>query len=656
MCGLCGILNLTLEPALYRERIDAMSARLVHRGPDSHGKFEVPHVALAIRRLSIIDLATGDQPLSNETGDVTLVFNGEIYNYRELRRELLRRGHRFQTQSDGEVIAHLYEDRGPDFVRELNGMFAIALWDERAKRLVLARDRAGEKPLYYWHRGETLVFGSEIKALFEYPGISRELDPEAVTRYFLYGYFPAPESVFAEIRKLPAAHRMVVEGGEIAIQPYWRLQDHLRPPGLPPLAAKEERGIVRELRRRLRDAAISRLVSDVPLGVFLSGGVDSSTLVAIMSELTPGNVETFSVAFPEESFNEESYADRVARRFRTRHHVLRADESSLREALDILTNHLDEPLADPAVLPTFLLSRFARARIKVALSGEGSDELFGGYPTYLGARAAEYYLRLPRFLRRQVTERLAPWLPVSSSAVPLGMFLRRFVANVERDPAERHAVWFGMFSPDQLDQLFTPEWLTLAGARTALDADQSSLDAVPLVSGPPSHLAFAPLARAREGARFEDTLAEILYLDFRLYLEDNLLVKIDRASMACSLELRTPYLDHRLVEFAAGLPAALKVRRFRLKYLLKKAVEPWLPHGIVHRQKRGFSVPIAQWMRGKLRPLVDATLADDRLKREGIFNAAFVRRLLEEHWSGHADHRKALWALLCFRWWRESRG
>ncbi|HEV2176892.1 MAG TPA: asparagine synthase (glutamine-hydrolyzing) [Terriglobia bacterium] len=630
MCGICGIVNLALDPAAHRERIDAMSARLVHRGPDSAGKFELPHLAFAIRRLSIIDLETGDQPLSNETGEVTLVFNGEIYNYRELRQGLIERGHRFKTHADGEVMAHLYEERGPDFVRDLNGMFAVALWDSRARRLVLARDRAGEKPLYYWHRGATLVFASEVKALLEYPEISRALDPEAVAQYFFYGYFPSPRSVYAAIRKLPAAHCMIAEGGGIKIEPYWELQDYLRPPGLPPVSRREEESLVAELRRRVRDAALSRLVSDVPLGVFLSGGVDSSTLVALMSELTPGNVETFSVAFPQKTFNEESYASLVARHFRTRHHVLTADEAALGEGFRTLTDQLDEPVADPAVVPTFLLSRFARREIKVALSGEGSDELFGGYPTYLGAQLAKYYLQLPGVLRRQLFDRLRRLLPVSSSAVPKGLFLRRFLTHAERDPAERHLVWFGMFSPEELDQLFEPSW---PGPQ------------------PPSSVVFSPLARVLEGAQFDDTLAEMLYLDFRTYLEDNLLVKVDRASMACSLEMRTPFLDHRLVEFAAGLPASLRVRGFKLKYLLKRAVEPWLPREIVYRQKRGFSVPIAEWMRTGLRPLVDETLAKDKLERDGLFNAGFVRRLLEAHWSGRADNRKTLWTLLCFQLW-----
>jgi asparagine synthase (glutamine-hydrolysing) len=630
MCGICGIFNTRLEPLAHGDRIDRISARLRHRGPDSEGKFELPHVALAIRRLSIIDLQTGNQPLQNETGEITLVFNGEIYNYLELRAGLVERGHRFATHSDGEVIVHLYEEQGPDCLAELNGMFAIALWDGRAKRLLLARDRAGEKPLYYWRGGHTLVFASEIKSLFEYPGISRTLDPSALTYYFSYGYFPGPRSVFAEIKKLPAAHRMLVEGGNTRIDAYWRPQDYLRSPEQAPLTRRQEGECVEELATRLRQAAESRLVSDVPLGVFLSGGIDSSTIVAIMSELTPGNVNTFSVNFPDKTFNEEAYSTLVAKRFRTQHHILTADQAGMQQALLTLADHLDEPVADPAVIPTYMISRFAREHIKVALSGEGSDELFGGYPTYLGARLADYYLRLPGVLRRQVFDRLARLLPVSSSAVPIGLFLRRFLSHAEKSPAERHQIWFGMFAPAELDQLFSPAW---TGPQ------------------PPSREIFLPVSRVLEGVRCDGTLSQMLYLDFRLYLEDNLLVKIDRASMACSLELRTPFLDHRLIEFAEGLPGSLKVRHFQLKYVLKKAVERWLPPEIVYRQKRGFSVPIAGWMRNELRPRVDEALSEGKLQRQGLFNVAFVRRLLREHWGGKADHRKTLWTLFCFQLW-----
>jgi asparagine synthase (glutamine-hydrolysing) len=635
MCGICGIFNLQLQPLAHGERIDPMAARIFHRGPDSGGKFRLPHIALAIRRLSIIDLATGDQPLTNETGDITLVFNGEIYNYRELCQGLRERGHHFKTHSDGEAIIHLYEEQGPGCVRELNGMFALALWDDRAQRLLLARDRAGEKPLYYWRDDDTLVFASEIKSLLEYPGISREMDRTALVHYFFYGHFPSPRSVYADIKKLPAAHRMVVEGGNIRIDAYWRPQEFLRSPEQPPVTAREERSLVEELTVRLRQAAESRLVSDVPLGVFLSGGVDSSTIVAIMSELSPGNINSFSVNFPEKTFNEEPYSTLVARRFRTQHHVLNSDKPGMYQALATLVDHLDEPIADPAVIPTYMISRFAREHIKVALSGEGSDELFGGYPTHIGARLADYYLKLPRVVRRQFFGRLQRFLPVSSGAVPLGLFLRRFLSHAEQPPAERHHIWFGMFNPAELDQLFSPDW---AGPH------------------PASSKIFSPLAWVLEGARFDETVSEMLYLDFRLYLEDNLLVKVDRASMACSLEMRTPFLDHRLIEFAEGLPGKLKVRRFQLKYILKKAVERWLPREIVYRQKRGFSVPIASWMRNELRPLVDETLAEEKLRRQGMFNAAFVRRLLDEHWSGKADHRKNLWALFAFQLWYDRWG
>jgi len=404
----------------------------------------------------------------------------------------------------------------------------------------------------------------------------------------------------------------------------------LRPPGRPRVSRIEENALLKELRTRVREAALSRLVSDVPLGVFLSGGVDSSTLVALMSELTPGNVNTFSVAFPEKAFNEESYARLVARRFNTRHHVLVADKAQLREGLEILADHLDEPLADAAVIPTFLISRFARKHIKVALSGEGSDELFGGYPMYIGARLAEYYLRLPRFLRRQLFARLQPFFPLSSSAVPMGLFLRRFLAHVDKEPALRHQIWFGMFAPDELNRLFSPQFDCCAK---------------------PGQQILAPLDRVREGAVFEDAIAEVTYLDFRLYLEDDLLVKIDRASMACSLELRTPYLDHRLIEFAASLPTQLKVPTVQLKHLLKKAVSMWLPREIVYRQKRGFSVPVAEWMRGELRSWLDETLGEEKLKRNGLFSVSFVRRLLEEHWARQADHRRLLWPLFCFELW-----
>jgi asparagine synthase (glutamine-hydrolysing) len=632
MCGICGILNLRLDPDPDTRHIGAMSSRLIHRGPDSYGTFELPFLALAIRRLSIIDLETGDQPLQNETGSVTLVFNGEIYNYRELRAKLADRGHEFRTHSDGEVIAHLYEDLGLDFVNELNGMFAIALWDQKNARLALARDRAGEKPLFYWRQGPSFVFASEIKALLEYPKVSRAIDPEAVLQYLAHGYFPAPGSVFEQIRKLPAGHRMAVEKGSVHIEPYWDVRNFQRQPVSPSPNRAAVSAMVQNLRCHLREAAVSRLGSDVPLGVFLSGGVDSTTLVALMSELSPGNVDTFSVAFSHASFNEEPYAEFVARHFHTRHHALPVGDQDLVQGLRFLAGYLDEPLADPAIIPTHLLSRFARQHIKVGLSGEGSDELFGGYPTYLGARLADYYVRLPAWIRRQVFGRLQEHLPVSPGAVPLGLFLRRFFQSTDMNPAKRHMIWFGMLSPDELAQAVSPE---LHGG-------------IPAQNGPESIW-----REAITGAKFEDTLAELLYLDFHFYLQDNLLVKVDRASMANSLELRTPFLDQRLIEFAASIPTKLKVRHFQLKYIFKQAVRPWLPRRIVRRQKRGFSVPVAALLRGTLNPIVDEAFAEERLRAHGFFNSQWIWKRIQEHRDGTADHRKCLWPLLCFQLWHE---
>lgn len=632
MCGICGIMNVALEPERRLSAIEAMSARLEHRGPDSHGVFKRPHLALAIRRLSIIDLETGDQPVANEAGDVTLVFNGEIYNYRELRRELDARGHRFKTRSDGEVIAHLYEERGDDFLQALNGMFAIALWDDRRQRLVLARDRAGEKPLFYAQVGETLVFASELKALLEYPGVGRELDLASLKQYFFYGYVPGPRSIWKGIQKLPPGARMTVEAGKIRIERYWQLKTFLRRPGQPGIAKSEETGVIVEIRNRLREAVASRLVSDVPLGAFLSGGLDSSTLVALMSDLAPGRVRTFSVSFTEKSFDEEPFATLAARRFHTQHEILRVDHRLLREGFDALAPSLDEPLADPAAIPTFLLSRFARQDIKVALSGEGSDEIFGGYPTYLGGQAARHYLRLPAFLRQLILSGARAILPASSGAVPAGAFLDRFLCHAGKEPALRHLTWFGVLPPEELSQLFL--------------YDSRFPDLEEVLSRPFREMLFDVV--------FDDDVAQGLYLDFLLYLPDDLLVKIDRASMAVSLELRAPFLDHRLVEFATGLPAGLKVRRMQLKSLLKRAVAPWLPKEIVGRQKRGFSVPIARWLRSELRPLMNDLLSESRLRNEGLFNPAYVRKMISEHLSGRRDHRKPLWALVCFEVWRNE--
>jgi asparagine synthase (glutamine-hydrolysing) len=630
MSGICGIHNLFLNPLNSPDLIDRMSEQLKHRGPDNHGKIERPHLAIAVRQLSVPGPNAGNQPFSNENGEITLVADGQIYNHRDLRKALQGRGHQMKTQSAGEVIVHLYEEKGIDFVRELDGMFAIALWDDRTSRLVLARDRAGEKPLYYWMNEETVLFGSEIKSLLQSPLISRRLDPDAVAQYFFYGYVPTPLSIFADIRKLPAAHRMIVEGRTARIECYWKLQDSMRTQTRVSTEQKQEEEVCAQLRTRFREATASRIVSDAPMGVFLNADIKSSVACAAASELLPGKIKCFSVLWPGEPSEEIEFTASVAGILNVQHHVVRADYRSLRDALLTLADHLDEPLADPAIIQTYLLSHFAREHVDVALTSEGGDELFGSHPAYTAARMSEYYLKIPKVVRRPVWDQIQRLLSLSVIDGPKGITLSRFLNYAEDEPAVRHYAWFGMISPDELDRLFAPEWLT---------------------QHPPIRSIFNPLSRVLEGTRFDDALAELLYLDFRMLLEDGHLTKADRASMACSLETRAPFLDCRLVEYAASLPTHLKLRGLKREYILKKVAEMWLPRKMIYSRKQAFPAPNAGWIRDELKPLVAETLDHGKLNRQGIFNSTVIHQMLQEHWDGQADHRKALWTLFSFQLW-----
>jgi len=630
MSGICGIHNLFLNPLDSPELIDRMSERLKHRGPDNYSKIERPHLAIAVRQLRVPGPNAGNQPFSNENGEITLVADGQIYNHRDLRKSLLDRGHQLKTQSAGEVIAHLYEEKGVDFTRALDGMFAIALWDDRTGRLVLARDRAGEKPLYYWMNEETLVFGSEVKSVLESPLINRRLDPDAVAQYFFYGYVPTPLSIFADIRKLPAAHCMVVEGRKVRIECYWKLQDFIGTPTRASTGQKQEKEACEHLRSILREATASRVDLDAPTGVFLNADIKSSVTCATASELFPGKIKCFSVLWPRGPSEESELPKFVAGHSGAQHHVVNVDYRSLRDALLTLADHLDEPLADPAVIQTYLLSRFAREQVDVALTSEGGDELFGGRSAYTAARMAEYYLRIPKVVRRPVWEQIQRFLSLYVIDGPTRIALSRFLNYAEDEAAVRHYAWFGMIAPDDLDRLFAPEWLR---------------------QHPPIRSIFQPLSRVLEGTRFNDTLAEVLYLDFRMLLEDGHLVKADRASMVCSLETRAPFLDHRLVEYVAGLPTHLKVKGLKREYILKKAAEKWLPHKLIYSQKQAFPVPVSRWIRDELKLHVDNALEDGKLNRQGLFNTQFIRQMLQEHSDGQIDHGKALWTLFCFQLW-----
>jgi asparagine synthase (glutamine-hydrolysing) len=608
MCGICGIAaGAEVDPA----RLEAMSATLVHRGPDSDGALVDGSIGLAARRLSIIDLDTGDQPLANEDGSVTVVQNGELYNFRELRRELEERGHRFRSRGDTEVLAHLYEEYGDAFAERLRGMFAVAIWDARRRRLVLARDRFGIKPLYYRESGGELLFASELRALPR-----GEVDPDALEAFLAFNSIPAPLSIFRGTWKLPPGHLLIWEGGRI------RLARFARPAPVPATDVRDEdeAELVEELRARLRDSVRAHLVSDVPVGVLLSGGIDSSLLTALAAEESAEPLRTFSIGFEERSFDELDDARLVAERYGTHHRelTLRPDAALL---LPALADVFDEPFADSSALPTYLVSELAARDVKVALSGEGGDELFGGYYTYTADLLAPRLGPLARLARP-----LVELLPSSSRRASLDYRAKRFVRAAHLPPLERHHGWKEIFS---------------AAARAELTG---------------RHENGAPVELLRE--RFAETdgaelLARLQDVDLGLYLVDDLLVKTDRASMAHSLEARVPFLDPVVTNLALALPTRHKVRGFRKKVLLRKAAEPLLPRRIAQGSKRGFSIPAAAWLRGELEPLARDTLSADTLHRQGFFEPTVVRRFIDEHVAGREDWSRQLWGLLAFTLWFE---
>ena len=609
MCGICGIAssNGPADP----ERLARMSATLVHRGPDADGSITDGPVGLAARRLAIIDLETGDQPIANEDGTVHVVQNGELYNYRELRADLERAGHAFRTHSDTEVLVHLYEQHGLGFARRLRGMFAVAVWDSARRRLVLARDRYGIKPLYYRASQAGLEFASELRALPR-----GEVDLEALEAFLAFNSIPAPLTIFRETRKLPPGHLLVWEDGEVRLERFARPG----PAAAEQLREDDEAELIEELRARLRDSVRAHLIADVPVGVLLSGGVDSSALAALAAESSSEPVRTFSIGFEERSFDELGDARLVAQRYGTQHRelVLRPDAALL---LPALAEAFDEPFADSSALPTYLVSQLAAQDVKVALSGEGGDELFGGYYTYAADLLALRVGGLAR-LARPLVERL----PTSSGRASFDYKAKRFARAAHLPPLERHHGWKEVFSPD---------------ARTELTGRRSDFDPVDLLRE-----RFAETEGAELLARLQD-------VDFGLYLVDDLLVKTDRASMAHSLEARVPYLDPAVTNLAFALPRRQRVRGLRKKVLLRKAVAPLLPEQIVRGKKRGFSIPAAAWLRGELEPFARDTLSSDTLRRQGYFRPEAVQRLIDRHVAGKEDLSRQLWGLLAFTLWHE---
>lgn len=610
MCGIYGMVTFGEAPPDAAVVVERMGQRLRHRGPDDRAVLASPHAMVGTERLRITDLLPrAAQPFTTPDGAVWLACNGAIYNAAALRARYPR--YPYRSRCDIEPILPLYLDRGPAGIAQLDGMFAVAIWDAQRARLLLARDRAGEKPLFYARLGDAVWFASEVQALLEHPAIPRDLDSAALDDYLTFGYVPEPRTMFSAISKVEAGTVVSFDAQEHGAMRYWV-------PELLPIEPTSPERAEQRLAEHLELAVRRQLVADVPVGVFTSGGVDSSLLATLAARArAPQELHTFTAGFSQADFDESHYANALAERLGTRHLTVRVAEHDLREALDLITHRVAEPIADPAILPTCLLARAARARVGVVLSGEGADELFGGYPTYLGHRAAPAYAALPSAARRAVRG-IVNALPTSAGRVPLEFLLKRFVADAERETLERHVAWFGTgLDPGAwAEQPHGPSWL-------------------PVVRGDP------------------DPLRQVMLFDYLTYLRDGLLPKVDRATMLFSLEARSPYLDRDLTTFALGLPTPLKLRGLTTKWLLKRVARRWLPRRVVHRRKRGLSVPVAAWINDGLRTEVDRLLDADRLHAQGVLRGERVRQLLSQHRSGRANHARALWPLVVYERWRE---
>ncbi len=620
MCGIAGFadsfpLSSGFDAVGAGALVRRMCAAIRHRGPDDEGVLVEPGVALGMRRLSIIDVATGHQPIHSEDSRVWVVFNGEIYNFRELRRELEAAGHVFYTATDTEVIVHAYEEWGRGALVRLRGMFALAIWDRESRRVLVARDRLGIKPLYYAVAGGRLYFGSEIKSLLEAPEIPRDLSAEALDHYLSFLYAPRDASFFRAVSKLPPGHSLTWQDGRAVVEPYWEL------PVAERFEGSDEEAVDR-LHAVLRDAVRSHLVSDVPLGAFLSGGVDSSLVVALMAEATGAPVKTFSIGFGEPRYDELAFARRVADRFATDHHeeVVTADAVGV---LDRLVTHFDEPFGDASAIPTWYVSQLAAKHVTVVLSGDGGDELFGGYDRYLpDPRVAAIDRRAP------AVRPLAGWI---SAVLPSGARGKRFLGHLARSQRGRYLDAIGFFGADDKRALLSGDLRRQLGAE---DPEQQ-------------------LARRFDRFELLPWPSQMMRFDLETYLPEDILTKVDRMSMAHSIESRVPLLDNAVVEFAASLPPALKIRGGRRKHVLKEVAARFLPLELIDRRKQGFAVPLDLWLRGDLRELAADTLLSSRCLQRGYFQPAGVRRLVHEHLSGRRDHALRLWQLVVLERWHQ---
>ena len=625
MCGICGKMNLDIDrPPVTRSALREMCKPIVHRGPDDEGIYADGTAGIGIRRLSIIDLKTGGQPIHNEDHTIWTVVNGELYNFKDIRRDLEKRGHRFYTNSDVEVVPHLYEEYGEGFAEHLNGMFGIALWDSRSRKLVLVRDRIGIKPMHYAVESGTLLFGSELKSMLA-AGMKRDISPLALSDYLSYNYIPAPNTIFRAARKLEPGQMLVARNGTISLKHYWDLPMEVDADGL-----RSEAEYCELIRETLKASIRRRLMSDVPLGVFLSGGIDSGTIVALCAEVTNEPMRTFSVDFGDRSFSETELARKVARRYNTIHRERTVEMRPL-EILPKLARLLDEPFADSSAIPTFYVAQMAREEVTVALGGDGGDELFAGYHTYTAGKLNRLYTTLPRFISKGVLPRLVNAVPVSHRKDSWDFKAKKFVNGAIDDPCRAHFLWKVIFDEEQKARL-------CPFARSARDES------------------FEAMRRYFDRYAGMDHLRQCQFVDTKLYLPDDILTKVDRMTMGNSLEARVPFLDHEFAEIVMRMPSRMKMKFFSKKYILKRAMEGRLPREILHGRKQGFSVPMAQWLRGELHPAVREYLSPRTIRNQGIFDETYVAGLLEAHNSMNVDYSRNIWGLLMFMLWHEEYG
>ncbi|NOR13122.1 MAG: asparagine synthase (glutamine-hydrolyzing) [Candidatus Aminicenantes bacterium] len=634
MCGICGIAKTDNGEPVSRSLLSSMCATIVHRGPDDEGIFVQNNVGLGVRRLSIIDVEGGHQPLSNEDGSVWVAHNGEIYNFPELREELITCGHTFKTRTDTETIVHSYEEWGEHCFQKFRGMFAFALWDDRTKRLLVGRDRMGIKPFYYTlieNKERTLVFGSELKTILVHPDVKRALEPQALDLYLTFEYIPEPLSAFQNIYKLPAGTFLIYERGKIHIERYWdvnREQEEevsTKPHGIS-LASIED-----ELYERLKESVKARLLSDVPLGAFLSGGIDSSAIVGLMHELGVSPIKTFSIGFEDATYNELEHARRISQKFHTDHEEFILKPQAL-ELTEKLIRHLDEPFGDFSIFPTYLVSKMARSHVKVILSGDGGDELFAGYEHYQAQKLSR--LPLVSFLSKPMPAVLRK-LPPSSKKKGLWNKLRRYAQGFEHPQDLRHFRWMMFLNQKEREDLYSKDF------RHELEGIK------PFHTIPPLDKLYPQLDR------FDDINGE-LYLDLRSYLVDDILVKVDRMSMATSLETRVPLIDHKVVEYVFQIPGHLKLKGMTTKWIFKKTMERLLPPQNIYRSKEGFSIPIKHWLRNELKELMLHYLSESRIRDAGLFNFGPIKHKIDRHMQGRENYSHQLWALLVFEIWREN--